>query len=272
MSTPRRLAFINEKGGSCKTTLAVNTAAYLARELGERVLLVDVDPQGQAGKCVGLDVSNGQPTLADALLDPRAETLRALCRPTEISNLHVVVSNKRLADLPVQVASNPQRETLLRGVVDAVADGFDYVIFDAPPSLGLLSTSIMLAARELVVPVPLTFLAMDGCAEMLDSVDALRARTGHPVEVVLMVPTLYRPTRLADEILARLRGHFGSRVAQAVIGYSVKIDEAQSHGKTIWEYAPRSPGAYTLEGLAKELVRLGKRRGAGQRAGVRADA
>jgi chromosome partitioning protein len=256
---PRRLAFINEKGGSCKTTLAVNTAAYLARELGEQVLLVDTDPQGQAGKCLGFDVTEGT-TLVDLLTGDNGRDLMGAIRPSRVANLSVVLANKRLAELPRQLANAADAEWRLGQVMERLGARFDYVVFDSPPSLGLLSTSVMLAALELIVPVPLTFLAMDGCAEILDTVDALRMRTGHDVDVVLMVPTLYRPTRLADEILARMRGHFASRVAQTVIGYSVKVDEAQSHGKTLWDYAPRSPGAYAMESLCKEIVRLGKRR------------
>lgn len=255
----RRLAFINEKGGSCKTTLAVNTAAYLAGELGERVLLVDVDPQGQAGKCLGLDVQEGV-TLVDLMADPARASKDGVVRATSVENLEAIVANKLLADIPGKLANAADGELRLRKVIDALAPKYDYVIIDSPPSLGVLSTSVMLASQELVIPVPLTFLAMDGCAEILDTVDNLNARTGHNVSVVLMVPTLYRPTKLADEILAKLRSHFGGRVAQTVIGYSVKVDEAQSHGQTIWEYAPRSPGAYAMEGFVKELVRAGKKR------------
>ena len=256
----RRLAFINEKGGSCKTTLAVNTAAYLAGELGESVLLVDADPQGQAGKCLGLDVNDGGTTLTDLLNDPARAALPGSVRTTAVENLHVVVSNKLLADVPGKLSNTRDGELRLRAVMDVLAPKYDYVIIDSPPSLGILSTSVMLASRELVIPLPLTFLAMDGCAEILDTVETLNARTGHNVAVVLMVPTLYRATKLADEILKKLRGHFGGRVAQTVIGYSVKVDEAQSHGQTIWEYAPRSPGAYAMEGFVKELVRVGKRK------------
>lgn len=255
----RRLAFINEKGGSCKTTLAVSTASYLANK-GRKVLLLDGDPQGQAGKCLGLDVAGPGLTLADVLLHPERILSPSAVRSSGVPGLDVVVSNKSLADVAAMLVTRTDRESVLRHAVDTVQDQYDYVVFDSPPSLGPLSTAIMLAMHELVIPVPLTFLAMDGCAEMLDTVDALRRRTGHPVEVVLMVGTLYRPTRLADEIMHRLRKHFGPLVAKTVIGYSVKVDEAQSHGKTIWHYAPRSSGALSMADLAEEIARLPRRR------------
>jgi chromosome partitioning protein len=261
----RRLAFINEKGGSCKTTLAVSVASFLAGKAGKRVLLVDGDPQGQAGKCLGLDVNEPGVTLADLMSHPRVAGPAAAIRPCAVPNLGVVVANKSLAQASMSLFNRGDKETVLRGLLDRLETDHDFVIFDGPPSLSLLSNAIMLAVHELIVPVPLTFLAMDGCAEILDTVDSLRSRTGHDVEVTMMVPTLYRPTRLADEILTRLRTHFGPLVAKTVIGYCVKIDEAQSHGQTIWDYAPTSSGALALADLCREIARPPARRAAGKK-------
>ena len=252
----RRIAFINEKGGSCKTTLAVNTAAYIAGT-GKKVLLVDMDPQGQAGKCLGFYVRDLSPTVFDVLLDPDLPSMRAI-RPSHIDGLDVLVSNKSLADFPVEVASHPDRVRKLADKLDSVSS-YDYIIYDSPPSMGLINTNIMLASEEIVVPVNLTYLALDGCAEIVESVDLARERFGkRKLEITLVVPTLYRPTKLADEIVRKLKNHFPGRTAKTVIGYNVKIDEAQSFGKSIWEYASWSRGAHMLESLAKEIIARGR--------------
>lgn len=128
--------------------------------------------------------------------------------------------------------------------------------------MGLMTTNIFLATTEVVVPVGLTYLAMDGCAEVLATVDRMRAEhKKDDLTVTMVVPTLYRRTALADEILKKLGTYFPDTLCKTALGYSVRIDEAQSHGRTIWEYAPRSPGAEMLEAIAKELVKRGERAG-----------
>ena len=124
---------------------------------------------------------------------------------------------------------------------------------DAPPSVSLVTENVLVAAREVVVPVALTYLALDGCAEMVQSLDALRAARGRAPALTLVVPTLYRKTQLADEILAKLRERFPAELSATVLGWSVKIDEAQSHGRTIFEYAPRSTGAQAIAAISDEI-------------------
>lgn len=248
----RRIAFINEKGGSCKTTLSVNTAAYIAHH-GKRVLLVDMDPQGQAGKCLGFYVREMSPTVYDLLMDADL-TAPTVIRPSHIEGLDVLVSNKTLADFPVAVAAEGDRERKLANKLAGI-EGYDYIIYDSPPSMGLINTNVMLACEEIVVPVNLTYLALDGCAEIVESVDRMRDQfKKQRLEIILVVPTLYRPTKMADEIIRKLKSHFPGRTARTVIGYNVKIDEAQSFGKSIWEYAGWSRGAQMLESLAKEII------------------
>lgn len=248
----RRIAFINEKGGSCKTTLAVNLAVYFA-DHARRTLLVDMDPQGQVGKCLGIAVQQLDPTVHEVLLEPRLRATDGIY-PSGIGGLDVLPANKRLADFPVAVAARPDRERLLAEKLAGVS-GYDFLLIDSPPSMGLINTNILLAVEEVVVPVNLTFLALDGCAEIVDSVERVRAGYGHRrLSITMVVPTLYRPTNLADEILHKLRIHFPGRVSRAVIGYNVKIDEAQSHGKSIFHYAAWSRGAQMLQELAEELL------------------
>jgi chromosome partitioning protein len=249
----RRIAFINEKGGTCKTTLCVNMGAWLARRRGKRVLVADLDTQGHAGKALGVDVRGLTPTVKDLLLG--VATLDEVIRNTAVPRLDLLPANKDLASFPVDVAPHPDRTEKLRAVIEALPpDRWDMVLFDAPPSISLVTENVLRAATEIVLPVALTYLALDGCAEIMQSLARLRAERGEAPEVTLIVPALYRKTQLADEIMARLRERFPDALAATMLGWSVKVDEAQSHGLTIFEHAPSSSGAHALAALADELL------------------
>jgi chromosome partitioning protein len=250
----RRIAFINEKGGTGKTTLAVNTAAWLAREKGLNVLLVDLDTQGHAGKSLGVDVRT-LPRNVFHLLTQDGVSLADVVRPTAISGLSVLPSYKEMGDFPVVAAQDERRAYRLADrLAQAEAAGYQALVFDAPPSMGLTTRNILVAATEVVVPVALTYLALDGCAEMVETVRKVGEEEGRPeLRVTKVVPTLYRKTALADAILERLKAYFPDTLASTPLGFNVKIDEAQSHGKTIWEYAPSSRGAQMLATLAREI-------------------
>jgi chromosome partitioning protein len=254
----RLVAFINEKGGSCKTTLVSSIGDYLARSRGQRVLLVDLDPQGQLGKILGIEVGAQRRTALDLLLDtvlgedtrPPLPILNA--RPPR---LDLVASNKSLALFPDALPQPGAGEHLhLRDALTRVR-GYDLVLFDAPPSFGAITLNVLLAATEVVIPVPLTYLALDGAAEITRTVEMVRTRFGHPgLRITMVVPTFSRRTRLAREILLKLREHFPKEISQTTLGYSVAIDEAQSRAQTIFEYAPASKIARSMAALAEELI------------------
>lgn len=253
----RFIAFINEKGGTGKTTLAVNIAAYFATQKKGRVLLVDLDTQGHASKSLGVDARASVPNVFHLLTDPTV-TLDSVTRPTAIENLWVVPSWKEMAEFQTQAAPDAERALRLkRRLVDAARQRYDMVIFDSPPSLGLVSTNILAAADEVVVPVATTYLALDGCAEIVDTVKNVAATLNPRLRVTVVIPTMYRRTALSDEIVAKLKEYFPHRVA-APLGFNVAIDEAQSHGKTIWEYAPASRGASMLKAIAQQVDRGGE--------------
>ncbi len=253
----RRIAFINEKGGTCKTTLAVNVAAAFALDQ-RRVLLIDLDTQGHAGKSLGIDPRSVGRTIFEVLTEPGV-SLADVALPTATANLHVVPSWKGMAEFPTAAANDPQRAHRLAERLEAADDRYDFIIFDAPPSLGLTTTNILVAAEEVVVPVATTYLALDGCAEMVETVERVRAQFHHQaLRITLVVPTLYRKTQLADEVVAKLKQYFPRRTAEP-FSLSVTVDEAQSHGKTIWEYAPWSRGATMLKAIAASIDRAGRR-------------
>jgi chromosome partitioning protein len=268
---PRRIAFINEKGGSAKTTLVANLAAHLALARRRRVLALDFDPQGQLGKVLGVDVRATRRSAIDLLLDavldgdplqPPAASGGSTGRadfprvPSRIPRLDLVVANKALALHPGLAGEEGDPTGRLARALDeapACAD-YDFVLMDAPPSFGPLTLSVLRAAHEVVIPVPLTYLALDGCAELLRTLHTVRTHYGNSeLRVSMVVPTFYRRTRLAHELLDRLKAHFPKELAHTVLGFHVKVDEAQSRGLSIFEYAPKDRAARAFSALAEEL-------------------
>ncbi len=261
----RRIAFVNEKGGSCKTTLTVNIGAYFALTQGKKVLIVDMDPQGQVGKSLGIDVRTMDKSIYNVLANPDLPPSEVLIS-SRIPGLDLIIANNALADFPLIIAHSEDRHVRLKSQIDKI-QGYDYILFDSPPSLGLITLNILLAVQEIIIPVSLTYLALDGCAEILDTVRQIQSNFRHDsLEISLVVPTLYRSTRMANAVLEKLKEHMGGKVSRAILGYNVKIDEAQSHGLTIWEYSPGSSGAQTLAEVAEEIVGVGG--GAGQELSV----
>jgi chromosome partitioning protein len=175
---------------------------------------------------------------------------------TRIPNLDLVVANKALALFPGWEGGGADPTDRLDRALRRAPEArrYDFVLFDAPPSFGPLTLNVLRAAEELVVPVPLTFLALDGCAELVRSVRMVRMRYGHSkLRIAMVVPTFYRRTRLAHEVLDRLKARFPKEIAHTVVGFHVRIDEAQSRGLSIFEYAPHDRGARAMAALAEEL-------------------
>jgi chromosome partitioning protein len=251
----RRIAFINEKGGTGKTTLAVNVAAYFAQRKGLTTLLVDLDTQGHAGKSLGIDVRSVKPNAFHFLCE-RGVRLEEVMQPTMVPKLFLVPSYKQMSEFPTVMGTDARRARRLSDKLEAAnLAGFDVILFDSPPSMGLTTLNILLASTEVVIPVAVTYLALDGCAEIVET--ARRAAEEHgqaELSISLVVPTLYRHTVLAEEILEKLRSYFPGKLAKTSLAFNVKIDEAQSHGKTIWEYAPSSRGAQMLAAIAEEVL------------------
>jgi chromosome partitioning protein len=265
---------LNEKGGSGKTTLVASLGAHLALRSGRRVLAIDMDPQGQLGKVLGVDVRRVRRSAIELLLDgvlgpaegsrpadctqtgPPGEAEALPLVPTRIPRLDVVVAHKALGLAPSLERGEPDPTGRLRRRLDAAPalGSYDFVLVDGPPSFGVLTLNVLRAVDEVVVPVPLTFLALDGCAELVRTIECVRTRYDHrALRIVMVVPTFHRRTRLADEVLAALRARFPKELAATVLGWHVKIDEAQSRGLSVFEYAPRDRGALALAAVAQEL-------------------
>jgi chromosome partitioning protein len=272
----RRIAIINEKGGSTKTTLVSTIGAYLALHRGRRVLAIDMDPQGQLGKVLGVEARARRRSAIDLLIDsvlgdgdasldhpyenaddPSSLPTSTLpITSTRIPQLDVITANKSLGLFPILEDDEADPTGRLNRALDSAPEleAYDFILFDAPPSFGPLTLNVLRAATEIVVPVPLTYLALDGCAELARTIATVRSRYDHPdLHIAMVVPTLYRRTKLANEILERLKQRFPKEIAHTVVGYHVKIDEAQSRGLSIFEYAPKDRAASVMAELAEEL-------------------
>jgi chromosome partitioning protein len=262
----RRIAFINEKGGSAKTTLVANLAAYLALHRGRRVLALDMDPQGQLARALGTELPAGGPSAVDLLLDEmldddaldRAAPARGVLPrvATRIRGLDLVGANKALGLAGALEPAGEEATARLARSLDTLfeRDDYDLLLIDAPPSFGPLTLNVLRAVREVVVPVPLTWLGLDGCAALLRTIETVRTRYDNPgLRISMVIPTFYRRTRMAHEMLERLKARFPKELAHKVLGYHVKIDEAQSRGKSIIEYAPKDRASKAFAALAEEL-------------------
>lgn len=265
IAIPRRIAFVNEKGGSAKTTLVASVAAHLALNRKRRVLALDMDPQGHLGKVLGVETRDVERGAIDLLLDEVFDAGASLdapatgfpAVPSRIPDLDVVVANKALALAPGLDAEAPADPTAsLRRSLDQSPEvaRYDFVLIDSAPSFGTLTLNVLRAVDEIVIPVPLTYLALDGCAELLRTIHTVRTRFGNPsLQVTQVVPTFYRRTRMAHEALESLKARFPKELAHTALGFHVKIDEAQSRGLSIFEYAPKDRAAGALAALAEEL-------------------
>lgn len=251
-----------------------NLAAFLARERRHRVLAVDMDPQGHLGKVFGAEVRRARRSAVDLLLDTvfgdgsldaSHRTPASPIVPTRIEGLDLVVANKALALFPAWDDSPEDVTDRLASRLsrDRAFAGYDYILMDAPPSFGPLTLNVLRAAGEVVVPVPLTYLGLDGCAEMQRTLDTVRTRYGNPLlRLTLVVPTFYRRTRMAQEVLDCLKQRFPKEIAHTVVGFHVALDEAQSRGKSIFEHAPSSRAARAMAALGEELELRGAPGGA----------
>ena len=246
------IAFSNQKGGIGKTTSAVNIAACVAH-LGKKVLLCDLDPQGNATSGVGISKKN-ENTIYEALVG-RVEPQEAVIK-TEFDNLWCMPSNISLAGAEFEFVDIENREFRLKGVLDAVRDEFDYIFIDCPPSLGILTLNALTASDGVIVPMTCEYYALEGLSQLMISIRQTKKFYNPALEITGLLITMFdRRLNLTKQVLEQLEKYYGDKIFKTKVVRNVRLSEAPSHGMPVIYYDEHSKGASLYNDIAKELLK-----------------
>jgi len=250
---PTIYALANQKGGVGKTTTAINLGAYLAF-LGQRVLLVDIDPQANATSSLGIDKRTVELSTYDLLV--REVPLASIARVSSNARLDLAPSSPALAGATVELVNLPQREYRLRQALETLDQRYDYVLIDCPPSLGILTVNGLAAAADgVIIPVQCEYLALEGLSQLGRAIDLVRRALRPDLRLRGLVMTMFDVrTTLSRQVVEEVQRHFPGRVFKTIIPRSVRLSEAPSYGETIVSYAPKSAGALAYEALTREIL------------------
>jgi chromosome partitioning protein len=255
---PRIITIANQKGGVGKTTTAVNLAASLAAA-ERRTLLIDVDPQGNAGSALGIPRDEEEPSVYEVLLD--GVPLAAVVKRTELKFLDLAPASRHLVGAELELAGEVGREQRLARAVAAVAADYEYVLIDCPPSLGLLTLNGLVAAQGVIIPIQCEYFALEGLADVLRTIDLVKGAANPRLQVDGIVLTMHAANNLAQQVEDEIRKHFKKEVFKTVIPRNVRLSESPSHGKPILLYDVTSKGCQSYLELAREVVRRVDRAG-----------
>ncbi len=248
-SSKKVISIANQKGGVGKTTTTISVASYLAR-FGHKVLLVDLDPQGNSTSGLAINKQALKASIYNVLVDktPVAEVIIK----TKIKNLDILPAKSELAAAEVEVSSTPGREKILKLALRHLQ--YDVIIIDCPPSLGLLTINAFVASDSVIIPVQSEYYALEGLSELLDTIKRVRVGLNPRLDILGLVVTMHnRRTSLGEQVLEEIKKHFPSKIFDTVIPRNIRLAEAPSHGKPIYEYDRFSKGAQAYKKLTKEI-------------------
>ena len=254
----RVMGIANQKGGVGKTTSAVNLAVALALH-GNRVMLIDLDPQGNASTGLGVEHSSGTPSVYETLIEglPLAEVAQLV---EGIPNLVCAPATIDLAGAEVELVSLVARENRLQRAIAAYPHPVDYILIDCPPSLGLLTVNALVAAQEVLIPIQCEYYALEGLGQLLRNIDLVKVHLNPQLTLSTILLTMYdKRTKLADQVEQEVRSHFGETVLRSVVPHSVRVSEAPGYGQSVMTYDPGSRGATSYFEAAEEIAMRGAR-------------
>ena len=249
------IAIINQKGGVGKSTTAINLSAALG-EMGKQVLLVDLDPQGNATSGLGIEKGQLNACIYDVLLND--VPIQNAIIPDVCQGLDLVPATINLAGAEVELVSEMARENRLKDAVGSMRGKYDYIFVDCPPSLGLLTVNALVGADKLIIPIQTEFYALEGVTKLLESMKRVKSRLNPALDIFGILLTMYDGrTTLSRQVAAEVRNYFGDQVFETIIPRTVKLSEAPSYGMPITQYDPSGKGAAAYSELAKEVVNRG---------------
>lgn len=246
------ISIVNQKGGVGKTTTTVNLSAYLAQH-GEKVLVIDLDPQGNATSGYGFDKSALETSVYDLLVNDTP--IKEVIQSTNRENIDMCPTNINLAGAEVELVSAMSRETILKRAVDTISENYDFILIDCPPSLGLLTLNALAASTDVIVPIQGEYYALEGLTQLIDTINLVRKHLNPTIGIFGVVITMFDGrTQLTRQVTEEVRKYFGEKVFNTVIPRNIRLAEAPSYGKTIVEYDPKSRGGHAYNDLAIEVI------------------
>jgi len=246
------ISLANQKGGVGKTTTTINLAASLA-VLEKKVLIVDADPQANASSGLGLDIKKLKSSIYECLID-NVDVRTAIC-DTELEKLKIIPSHIDLVGAEIEMLNLPDREKILKKVLEQVRDDFDYIFIDCSPSLGLITLNALTAADSVIIPVQCEYYALEGISKLLNTIKIVKNKLNPELEIEGFLLTMYDSrTRLNNQVMEEVKKHFEDMVFETVIYRNVKLSEAPSFGQSVILYDAESKGAQNYMQLAKELI------------------
>jgi len=247
------VAFLNQKGGVGKTTTCVNMAGYLA-SMGKRVLLLDIDPQGNASSNVGIEKDSKPKTIYNVIVDDN--TIDEVILPTKLENLYVIPSDVDLAGAEIELVQMNNREKVVRNILRKVKDNYDYICIDCPPSLGLITVNALTACDSVLIPIQCEYFALEGLSQLMYTIKLVKKHLNEKIDVEGVVLTMKdNRSNLGQSVAEDITKYFGKKVYQTIIPRNVRLAEAPSFGEPIVMYDPKCTGAIAYKALTEEFLR-----------------
>ena len=247
------ISFANQKGGVGKTTTCINLASYLA-VFGKKVLIVDMDPQGNATSGLGVDKTQKMPTMYDAISGEA--TISEVIRPSFIKNLDIIPATVDLAGAEIELVGMKNREKVVSKLFESIKDNYHYILIDCPPSLGLLTVNALTSSDSVMIPIQCEFFALEGLSQLMNTIKLVKKHLNPQIDVAGAVLTMKdNRSNLIQQVSEEIRKYFGKKVYETAIPRTIRLAEAPSHGKPIFLYDTRGKGGVAYFELAKEFMK-----------------